>query len=93
MIRECPKDNQPLKSEVGVIHHENPNRAWNQRHPENPIIGGVLAPSHIEFLICPVCGWECEARNYDEAIGDYWAWERMFKRIKEKELVIKGDKK
>jgi hypothetical protein len=60
-IKECPKCNQPLNSEIRVIHHENPNRAWNKDHPCNPIIGGVYAPSDVEFLTCPVCGWECEA--------------------------------
>ena len=77
-IRECPKDNQPLTSVTRVIHHENPNREYNRRHPDNPIIGGVYAPSDVEFLVCPVCKWECEARNYDHDIGEYWFMQRMF---------------
>jgi len=81
-IRECPKDNQPLNSETRVIHHENPNTAYNRSHPHDPIIGGVYAPSDVEFLICPLCGWECESRKYYYEIGHYWAMQRMFSRFK-----------
>lgn len=84
-IRECPRDNQPLVSETRVIHHPNPNAAYNRAHPHNPMIGGVLMPSRVEFLVCPVCKWECEAREYDNAIGEFWALHHMFERIKSKE--------
>jgi hypothetical protein len=91
IIRECPKDNQSLGSE---IRRENSDydiaisehiRSLNKGVDRmNKIIGGCFMPSDVEYLVCPLCKWECKAYEYDEAIGNYWAMQRAFDRIKKK---------
>jgi hypothetical protein len=73
-VKLCPRDATELRTETRVIHHENPNADYNRRHPGNPMIGGCLMPSDVPYLVCPLCGWTCESRRYDNAIDDDNIW-------------------
>ena len=88
-IRICPKDNYQLNEEVRreLSDHQKAIQASVRAHNKgldrmHQIIGGCFAPSDVTYLVCPICGWECRAYEYDNEVSLYNAMARLAKKIK-----------